>query len=66
MSVETISAACNPNFVSTIPFSPTLSKSLLDEIQLSNDLERQLRALTVEHRKVKSFNFMLLNKNFII
>jgi hypothetical protein len=52
MSEDSIISVCDPMLLSNIPFPPPLCQSTLDSILLSNDLERQLRALTVEHRKV--------------
>jgi centrosomal protein CEP76 len=56
LSEESLSTICSPSLVSSIPFSPNLTKNQLDDINASNDLERQLRALTVEHRK--DFNLL--------
>ncbi len=52
MSEDSIISVCDPMLLSSIPFPPPLCQNTLDSILLSNDLERQLRALTVEHRKV--------------
>ena len=51
MSEEALVNVCNPANVSSIPFAPPLCQNQLDAIHVSNDLERQLRALTVEYRK---------------
>lgn len=55
MSEDSIISVCDPMMLSNIPFTPPLCQNSLDPILLSNDLERQLRALTVEHRKVCFF-----------
>lgn len=52
MSEDAILSICDQALLSNIPFTPPLCQSQLDPVLISNDLERQLRALTVEHRKV--------------
>ena len=60
MSEDSIISVCDPMLLSNIPFTPPLCQSTLDPILLSNDLERQLRALTVEHRKVLFLMFIII------
>ena len=52
MSEDAISTVCAPSFVSTVPSClPPLCQSQLDATLAANDLERQLRSLTVLHRQ---------------
>lgn len=50
MSEDAIQTVCQPSFVSTIPYVPTLCQNPLDPTLISNDLERQLKSLITLHR----------------
>jgi centrosomal protein CEP76 len=56
MSEDAITTVCTPSFVSTIPYLPPLCQNQLDATLISNDLERQLRALVVLHRQEIGLN----------
>lgn len=51
MSEDAILTVCNPSFVSSIPYVPSLCQNQLDSTLISNDLERQLRSLVLMHRQ---------------
>lgn len=52
MSVDAIASVNTPGLVLNAPIMPELMANTLDPVALSNDLERQMRALIVQHRKV--------------
>jgi centrosomal protein CEP76 len=56
MSEDAIMTVCQPSFVSTIPYLPTLCQNQLDTTLISNDLERQLKSLITLHRKEIGLN----------
>ncbi|XP_071495438.1 centrosomal protein of 76 kDa-like [Diadema antillarum] len=51
MSADAISSVCGPSNVSHWPNIPPLVPSSFDHALVSNELELELRALTVDHRK---------------
>ena len=53
MSVDAIASVNTPGLVLTAPVMPHLMGNTLDPIALSNDIEKQIRALIVQHRKVR-------------
>jgi centrosomal protein CEP76 len=56
MSDDAILNICSPTFVSTVPCFPALCQNQLDAALVANDLEHQLRALIIEHRKEIGLN----------
>jgi hypothetical protein len=60
MSADAIASVNTPGLVLTAPVMPHLMSNTLDPIALSNDIEKQIRALIIQHRKVnknKRFRF---------
>ena len=55
MSTDAIASINTPGLVLTAPIMPHLMANTLDPVALSNDLEKQMRALIIQHRKVKEF-----------
>ena len=51
MAEDAIATVCTPAYVSTIPYPPPLCQNQLDPTLVSNDLERQIKALVTLHRK---------------
>jgi len=54
MSTDAIASVNTPGLVLTAPVMPHLMNNTLDPIALSNDIEKQIRALIIQHRKVLS------------
>jgi len=52
MSVDAIASVNTPGLVLTTPIMPHLMSNILDPVALSNDIEKQIRALIIQHRKV--------------
>ena len=52
MSTDSIASVNTPGLVLTSPIMPHLMGNTLDPIALSNDIEKQIRALIIQHRKV--------------
>lgn len=52
MSPDAIAAVNTPGYVITAPVMPHLLNNSLDPVALSNDIEKQIRALIIQHRKV--------------
>lgn len=59
MSEDAIQTVCQPSFVSTVPYVPTLCQNPLDPTLVSNDLERQLKSLITLHRYVYVYKVCL-------
>lgn len=53
MSPDAIASINTPGHVLTIPIMPHLMGNTLDPVALSNDIEKQIRALIIQHRKVE-------------
>jgi hypothetical protein len=53
MSSDAIASINTPGHVLTTPIMPHLMGNTLDPVALSNDLEKQIRALIIQHRKVR-------------
>ncbi|CAF1509539.1 unnamed protein product, partial [Rotaria sordida] len=51
MSVDAIASVNTPGLVLTAPMMPHLMSNTLDPVALSNDIEKQIRALIIQHRK---------------
>lgn len=51
MSADALASVCGPSNITHWPNSPPLVPSHLDAALVSNELELQLRALTIDHRK---------------
>ncbi|CAF1278742.1 unnamed protein product [Adineta steineri] len=51
MSVDAIASINTPGLVLTAPVTPHLMSNTLDPVALSNDIEKQIRALIIQHRK---------------
>jgi hypothetical protein len=62
MSADAIASVNTPGLVLTSPIMPHLMSNTLDPIALSNDIEKQIRALIIQHRKVDIYrrNFYLI------
>jgi len=52
MSNDAIASVNTPGLVLTAPIMPHLMSNTLDPVALSNDIEKQIRALIIQHRKV--------------
>jgi hypothetical protein len=52
MSADALASVNTPGLILTGPIMPHLMSNTLDPIALSNDLEKQIRALIIQHRKV--------------
>ena len=52
MSHDSIASVNTPGLVLTAPVMPYLISNTLDPVALSNDIEKQIRALIIQHRKV--------------
>ena len=50
---DAIASVTTPGLVLTAPMMPHLIANTLDPTALSNDLEKQMRALIVQHRRVR-------------
>lgn len=61
MSADAIASVNTPGLVLKAPIMPHLVNNTLDPIALSNDLEKQMRVLIIEHRKVRSL-FEMISK----
>ena len=53
MSPDAIASINTPGHVLTTPIMPHLMGNTLDSVALSNDIEKQIRALIIQHRKVE-------------
>ena len=53
MSPDGIASVTTPGLVMTTPVMPHLMGNTLDPVALSNDLEKEMRALIIQHRKVR-------------
>ena len=53
MSSDAIASMNTPGHVLTTPIMPHLMGNTLDPVALSNDIEKQIRALIIQHRKVR-------------
>jgi hypothetical protein len=53
MSPDGIASVTTPDLVMTTPVMPHLMGNTLDPVALSNDLEKEMRALIIQHRKVR-------------
>jgi centrosomal protein CEP76 len=52
MSADAIASVNTPGLILTAPMMPHLVSNTLDPVALSNDIEKQIRALIIQHRKV--------------
>jgi len=55
MSADAIASVNTPGLVLTTPIMPHLMSNTLDPVALSNDIEKQIRALIIQHRKVYTY-----------
>jgi hypothetical protein len=65
MSADAIASVNTPGLVLTTPIMPHLMSNILDPVALSNDIEKQIRALIIQHRKVCIYIYINLFDNFI-
>lgn len=65
MSPDAIASVTTPGYVITAPTMPHLMSNTLDPVALSNDIEKQIRALIVQHRKVRTTNTkFIVNRSY--
>jgi len=65
MSHDAIASINTPGLILTTPIMPHLMNNTLDPIALSNDLEKQIRALIVQHRKVSFLTNLFRNNIYL-